>query len=383
MSIQTASEDVKEFLSRQALALDDFESHKLEDFSKERACSCNSMLGWIFVQFKKLLQEGSIFGGLRNLFSGTALDETKQQFSVFQADFKRFDDLSNYYGNQYRGSFVLIYLMGSLAVLAALVPVGFSFEEHFGHEGHHYALIFTVVELFLILTILMINQVGANPHGSHAGKSILGFPLNRRWHQRWIEYRILAERFRYMEILYPIGINPLIDGSGRKADMGEWINAYFAMRLTQVKTVQADDKLAYRDRLLAVMKEQSDYHEKNAHRSEHIHHRLHTLATWLFYGTLLACASHFIWHNPILTLASGFLPALAAAMHGILANGEFSKAIDVSERMHHQIDWLIKQLHATADESKIRDIVIEFHNIVVGEALNWRTMFKDKNVPLA
>lgn len=45
MSMQTASEDVKEFLSSQTLALDDFESHKLEDFSEERACNCNSMLG--------------------------------------------------------------------------------------------------------------------------------------------------------------------------------------------------------------------------------------------------------------------------------------------------------------------------------------------------
>ena len=384
MSNSSTLHDVQTFISSQnAAPLKEGELQKLEDYTRETLVCANSALGMIFVRFKKILQESKFSDGVKKLFASDVSWDEGGKFVAFKADFKAFDDLSNYYGNQYRGSFVLIYLLGALAVLAALVPVGFAFEEHFGHDAHHLGTLFTVIELFLILTILLVNRVGTNPHGGHSKTSILGFRLNRRWHERWIEYRILAERFRYMEILYPIGINPLKDGAAKKSDLGEWINAYFSMRLTQVQSELAIDRSAHKARLKQVMQEQATYHKENAHRCEHIYHRLHTVANWLFYGTLIACASHFIWHNPILTLAAGFFPALAAAMHGILANGEFSKAADISERMHEAIEELIKRLDESSGEDEIKNIAVKFHNIVLGEALSWRAMFKDKNVPLA
>jgi hypothetical protein len=366
-----------------AQPLSAFEASKFSDYLAEDDLRKNSLLGELFLLFKKVMQESNILSGLQKCFTSTPpSDDEHLKYSAFTDDFKRFDQLSNYYGNQYRGSFIFIYLIGALAVLAALIPVGFAFEDSFGHDAHLYSLFVTAVELLMILTILIVNKVGANPHGDHVGKPLLGFKLNRRWHQRWIEYRILAERFRYLEILYPIGINPVKDGSV-KNDTDEWINAYFVMRVSAVNFETTNDDVGYRKRLLEIMKGQSNYHHKAAHRSENIHHRLHTFATWLFYGTLIACASHFIFHNPILTLASGFLPALAAAMHGILANGEFSKAVDVSEHMHEQMNELINKLNSSTCETEVRDVAIEFHNIVIGEALSWRAMFKDKNVPLA
>ena len=384
MTSKTASSSVGTFLAREgASALSKVEAHKLADFSVEKIGNHNSMLGWIFVQFKKMLQEETILKGLKSLFKGHISGESKHQYDAFSHEFKIFDDLSNYYGNQYRGSFIFIYLMGALAVLIALIPVGFSFEYHFGHDAHLYEFLFTGIELFVILTILIVNRIGTTPHERHIGNSFFGYKFNRRWHQRWIEYRILAERFRYMEILYPIGINPLIEGVAQKNDLNIWINAYYAMRLTQTATSSVEDKSAYKARLLAVMEGQSNYHLKNSHHAEHIHHRIHMLAIWLFYATLIACAAHFAWHDPILTLASGFFPAFSAAMHGILANGEFSKSVDVSERMHQQIEKMLKRLQATSAEQEIRDIAIDFHKIVIGEALSWRAMFKDKNVPLA
>lgn len=377
---------VTAFLSNNDPKQRDIELSKLHDYfvdSEELVDRKTSILGGLFIRLKKLLQEKSIITGVKNCLKMDVAWEDTPAYGAFWGDHKTFNDLSNYYGNQYRGSFILNYLMGAFAVLAALIPVGFAFGQHLGKVAHYYELLFTGVELIVILAILLIYQVGANPHGDSTARSFLGIKLNRRWHEKWIEYRILAERFRYMEILYPIGIDPLVKGAARENDMGEWVNAFYAMRLTQVKTNCTEDIAAYKARLLKVMEEQSSYHNNNADRSNHIYHRLHTFATWMFYGTLAACASHFIWHNPILTLAAGSFPAVAAAIHGILANGEFSKIAEVSERMHHQIKYLTKRLEHTADKGEIRIITIKFHDIVTGDALNWKTMFKDKNVPLA
>jgi hypothetical protein len=82
-------------------------------------------------------------------------------------------------------------------------------------------------------------------------------------------------------------------------------------------------------------------------------------------------------------LLSGALPAIGAAMHGILASGEFSKSADVSERMYTQISRQITQLEAAAEFLTVRPIAKDFHNIVMNEVLGWRVMFQDKNVPLA
>ena len=385
MSSKKLVADAQVFLVSKDVILKEMEIHKLTDFSKESFGGNASFLGGVFVRFKKLLQEKSFIDGIAyylNLKKKSADVETPV-YDAFWNDYKLFDELSNYYGNQYRGSFIFNYLMGAFAVFVALVPVGFAFEHNFGHNAHHYELLFTAIELVVILTILLVYHIGAKPHGLHQSRSILGIRLNRRWHERWIEYRILAERFRYMEILYPIGINPQVEGSARKEDLGDWTNAYYAMRLDQQKIERTQDMAAYKAKLMSVMKAQSDYHYKDTHRSEHIHHRLHTFATWLFYGTLVACASHFVWHNAILTLASGFFPALAAAMHGILASGEFNTLADISNQMHGRINKLVQKLEGNANEDEIRSIAIDFHNIVIGEALKWKSMFKDKNVPLA
>lgn len=384
MELNSSTTEISSFLAQRGVSLNNRESHKLKDFLAETGSSKGSLLGWMYGRFKKLLQEKSLFRGFVNCFKWESGQKDEPTYGAFWSDHRVFDDLSNYYGNKYRGAFVFNYVMGAIAVLVALIPVGFSIEHHVGDDEPNYALLLTSIEFVIILTILIIYKIGANQNIHHAHKSSNSiFRLNRRWHERWLEYRILAERFRYMEILYPIGIDPRDDGVARQDDLAEWVNAYFAMRLEMQKTERTNDLASYKNKLMSVMRGQHSYHDKNAHRSECIHHRLHTIATWMFYGTLAACAFHFVLHDPILTLLAAFFPAVAAAMHGIIASGEFSKTAEVSDRMSKQIEKLILRLEKTSDESDIRPIAIEFHNIVIGEALNWKSTFMHKNVPLA
>jgi hypothetical protein len=165
--------------------------------------------------------------------------------------------------------------------------------------------------------------------------------------------------------------------------LGEWTNAYFAYRLAQTKPHKTAELAEYKKYLLSLMNNQKLYHYHNESRSKNIHHRLHVVGTGMFYCTLITCSAHFIFSNPILTLLSGALPAIGAAMHGILASGEFSKSSDVSKRMHAQIAYLMGQLESATDVLSIKNIVMDFHNVVINEVLGWRVMFQDKNVPLA
>jgi len=135
--------------------------------------------------------------------------------------------------------------------------------------------------------------------------------------------------------------------------------------------------------LNGIMNGQMDYHKKNRGKMERIHHRLHIFASLLFVGTLLSCLAHFFFHQVMLTLLSGFMPALAAAMHGILANGEFKKTSNISERMAEQITVLIDRLSDRPSDAEVRAVVEDFHSIVTDDVQGWKAIFADKNVPLA
>jgi len=370
--------DRETFLADQKNKLSEVEHRKLNEFFKEAAYKRQSFLGEIFVVFKRILRVGAIADQQETAAVGVEAKKNALRHEAFRSDYESLDLLSNYYGNKYRGSYVYNYLMGAIAVFVALTPIGFSFEHIFKEDAHRYELICSGIELAIIVSILAIYKVGGIAHGKNARNSILGLRINRRWHEKWLEYRTLSERFRYMELLYPIGIEP-----PQKASVSIWGDAYFAWRLSQVNTKITHNIEAYKDRLLAVMEEQREYHFKNALWSERIQHRLHTIATWMFYFTLIACASHFVLLTPIIILASGFFPAFAAAIHGISSSGEFGKSAQVSAQMKGQIDSLIDELNKTRDIEIVRMLVKKFHKIVVGESEDWKVIFKDKNVPLA
>ena len=393
----------EQFLNEGHINLSEKEMCSYKDWKNENVAGRSSWLGWIFVKLFKAPLQKKYFGNKSNIISTSETPKPDQKekkdepckFPEFVKDRVKFDELSNYYGNLYRGSFVFNYFLGAIAVFAALVPVGFNFEELFGeHEAHQYSLIAAGVELVIILSILLIYKIGATPLEKDKRSDMFG----HRWHEKWLEYRLLAERFRYMEILYPIGIDPLDDLTKQHlhGQGWNWMDAYFAYCVSEVKSSRSDDLVVYKEALNSrddlnaykkslnkIMVGQAKYHEGNVGKMERIHHRLHTFASWLFFATLLACLAHFAVHLMILTLLAGFLPALAAAMHGILATGEFSKTASISERMEEQINDLIKDLSESNRVEDVHTVVRDFHDIVIKDVMGWKAIFIDKNVPLA
>lgn len=100
------------------------------------------------------------------------------------------DRLATYYADEYRGTFTSIFSLASLAVLLALLSGPFGvFEEILGPEIAKFLPWLAIGELLVILLILWLWYRG---HRNH-------------FHERWLDFRLMAELLRQWAFLLPIG----------------------------------------------------------------------------------------------------------------------------------------------------------------------------------
>ena len=316
----------------------------------------------------------------------------------FEGDRRRFDALASFYGDRYRGSVVINYLLGALAVLLALGPVAFP-----GYLSARLDRLPHWLELVCIILIVGIYWRGRSP-GPHSGGQIPVAPgrlLNRRWHERWLEYRGLAERFRYAELLYPLEAEVVKSLAERDPhnchESRGWAQRYFEWKFGQAqwpsRDAGTDELQRYVARLRQIMHEQKTYHEGNAAECEAITRRLHGMSGLCFGGTLLTCVLAILGsHAPWLLLVVAGLPALAASAHGILATGEYIKlgesstaTADAIGRLMGDVDARLAQGPSGEPVKSLAPLVPEvraFWNLVTSEATGWQATLRDKNVPL-
>ena len=351
--------------------------------------------GEVFVWFKSLM----LFRRPRRWWgNGQVADPAPGGHPTFEGDRRRFDALAGFYGNRYRGSVVINYLLGALAVLFALAPATFPLDpcERLDVPLH-------ILEFICIVLIVGIYWRGRSP-GPHGGSQIPVDPgrlRNRRWHERWLEYRGLAERFRYAELLYPLEAEVVKSLAERdpqdRHDSRGWAQRYFDWRFGQARWPSRDAMTAepqrYVARLRQIMHEQKTYHEGNAAECETITRRLHWLSGFCVAGTLVACVLAIGWNAHWLVLFAAGLPALAASIHGILATGEYIKLGESSTATAAAIGRLIGDVDARLAEgpdrrepvTSLEPLVPEvraFWNLVTSEATGWQATLRDKNVPL-
>ncbi len=331
---------------------------------------------------------------------------------AFAADFHLFDRLSLHYGGDFRGAVLINYLLGTLGSAAIISfmspPLGLEGFIEWIHKTHPkldfpYGL---VLETACILSILIIFWVGRTPERAgdspRAGRRWFG----RRWHQRWLEYRVLAERFRYLELLLPFG-KQFVQGPPFVPERDAnryWHNRYFIWRATDAE-IETQSARQYRQRTLAVMAAQEQYHTHNHRRRGTIARRLHLIAAGLFLLSLcigaVDLALRFFNHAmPQLEQALGgtllffaaLLPVFSAAIHGVLAHTEYTKlaetSAEIAVRIHDQYEQLAAidvadEVEAARSLEPLRDAVFAFAETAINEATGWTATLRDKNVPLA
>lgn len=294
------------------------------------------------------------------------------------------NQLSIYNANNYRSSFVWTYLLGALAVLLALI-------------GKTVPALHSVEPILIAAEVVVISII----------IGLTWYGRRRRWHERWIDYRTLAERLRLERF------NCLLGGLWQRATLPSHLATYGNPAATWMQwharaveraaglpnlAVGSEYLSACRELLLeALISGQENYHNDNAKRLSTVDHRLHRWGEFLFLATLGACAFHLLvalreewfgemvegWDRWLMFLAA-FLPALGAAMAAIRSQGEFHRVVQRSRAMSDELQQLrqaLANVPTRADELNsqlLQQAVERATRLMYNEVLDWRVVFQDR-----
>jgi len=295
------------------------------------------------------------------------------------------DKLADLYADAHRSGFVASSLLAATAVFTALLPVAGNFSRQ--------AAITTAVIEALILALM----VGL-PMAARRG----------RWHQKWLEYRVLAELVRELRILAPFGgawSQPRT--AAHLASYGDparsWMNWQARAIARAVGLPEARIDNAYVTARCAELLDflgaatpphgQIGFHHMNSERMERIHQRLHRMSLILFAVTIAAVVANWlirlVWPDAPervtawLILYSAFLPALGAAFASINNQGEFARLQRRSHAMAHGLTVLRGQIGALAADpngpplARISELAAQTATMMVDENTEWRIVVLD------
>jgi hypothetical protein len=309
------------------------------------------------------------------------------------------DRRGDLYADAYRSGYVLTYLLSALAVLVALLPMAAGLEG----EAQTICVLF---EFGMLLGILLLFAIGRT----------------RRWHERWMEQRLLAELIRQLRILIPLGGGRPF--SRTPTHLGVYGNLsqtwmYWHMRAiaraTGIPKARVTHEyvlncLNYIDKIVGGPDGgQFKFHREAETRSDHIAHRLHKTSTWLFGLTLFGIGIHLSLElmgaaalplelqlkipddsqreiDHWLVLASAFLPALAAALAAISNQGEFARVAKRSAAMADSFSRFARQISVLRSSdaqgvlklAQVIPLAGEIAEVMVDEVADWRVVFIDR-----
>ncbi len=306
------------------------------------------------------------------------------------------DRLADLYADAYRSAFLMSYLLAAAAVLIALLPGAA------GWVGANPAVeIACIVAEFTMLCLIV-------------GLLVVG--RSRRWHERWMEYRVLAELIRELKVLIPLGGGrPLPRTPTHLAVYGDPAQTWMYWHLRAIaRAAGIPDARASPDYLRQCLQSLIDvadhpadgqrrFHEVNARRFEHLYERLHRAAFWLFLLTIVAISLHLSprlfarslasfgrWveaNREWLVLASALLPALGAALTSINNHGEF---IRIAKRSRAMADGFarfaddIRRLRRALDAgervtlAQVTPLASKIAETMVDEVIDWRVVVLDR-----
>lgn len=310
------------------------------------------------------------------------------------------DQMANYYADAYRSAFVFNYLMGGFAVLFAFLSYVAHTRNLQIHEayGNKVGAIASTFEVVIILAIIFLTWFG-NKY---------------RWHERWIDYRLLAEQLRQQRFLMALGkVLPSAPGVpafvANDDPSNSWIQWHCRAIVRAAGIINARFDRTY---LIAaglfVKTEGIDgqviYHRGNAARLHKADRVLHRAGYLLFGLAAVACSLHLLnyalllFHKHlfahdgrialVLTFISVVGPAFGAALTAIRFQGEFERVIKRSQAMQTQLKQISEELQrscsagATPSSAALAEIATKGAQLMISEVLDWRTVFLERPLGL-
>ncbi len=314
--------------------------------------------------------------------------------AALRAPFAWADCLAERYADAHRSAFIWSSLLAASAVLLALLPMAAGWAGEKRQVGAMAVL--EAVALAVLVSLPVLAQ-------------------RRRWHQRWLEYRVLAELIRELRILTPLGgARPFPHAKPHLAAYGDpaqswmyWQTRAIARAVglppARADRVYLDDQAAHLAAFLGRPGKdragepgrggQIGFHLTNSERMERIHHRLHLMALTLFVITILGVAFHVAsflegvgtpdWVERWLILSAAFLPALGAALASINNLGEFARLHRRSRAMAEGLTVLAESLGRLCARAggptlaELADVAGETAGMMVDENIDWRIVVLD------
>ena len=305
------------------------------------------------------------------------------------------DKLADLKADAYRSAFILGYLLSAAAVFVALLPLAMGWT----HEPAAETLCIEA-EFVIVLAIL----------------ALLIWGRGRRWHERWMEYRLLAELTRQLKLLIPLGGGrPLPRTPVHLAGHGDPAQTWMTWRLRAIaRCVGAPSARvtpAYVDDCLVDLADiagrgqngQEGFHHANAERAERINHRLHGATVGLFTLTVLGICLHlapyllgerlgqagaWIEHGGNwLVMASAVFPALGAALAGINNHGDFARMAKRSSAMADAFAQFSRRIAASRAKlargeavplAEVIPLASTIAQTMVDEVIDWRVVVLDR-----
>jgi hypothetical protein len=299
-----------------------------------------------------------------------------------------FDAHAIRYGHRYRSSFWAIYLLSALAVLCAMMPLALGWDN-ISSFMHSFAAAWVIAEIAVIGVVAVLYWRGHR----------------KDWQGQWLRTRTIAEFISYMPL-----VAPLVDWS-RPAAGSNWYARAMPVDSRQAATPEivalcaanesrARELLAgaesdraflqaYGSWAIAVLQSQLHYHTRLARRAHLLQHRIHRLTAIFFALTALAALMHLIVHSRWLSLMTTFCPALAAALHGALAQTEAYRLEASSEAVTRRLQTDIRDLRrALQDASRplqlehVRSPIESALAAILQEHQDWYMLVQPHHLPL-
>lgn len=291
--------------------------------------------------------------------------------SVIDPAFQRADYFATVYGARHRSTFTTILFFAPFAVVCAWAGSLVAAEHK---------LAFAIAELLLlaVLTTFFVRS------------------RRLRFHEKWLDYRLLAERIRHLGFLWPLGRSSPVIRVPTHAVFTDprpaWVNWWYRAlaRSAGLAPIHLDAPTV---RALSthiqteLVQAQLAYNRATHHAAHHAEHRLH-LIPWIPLLLALAAAVAHVLENlhllhlekSVVTTLTGFGilgPAFAAALHGFASQAGYQEVgirTDASAQQLERFAQRLKHIDVTQPlaSKALGDLALSVADVMGEDLAGWR-----------
>ncbi len=364
---------------------------------------------WSFVNtvFTQVLSTGYCRKGIfkKNKHVKNAHDEWNRIWDKMPADntvykeyaqekFKSYyvwlDYLSLTYGDNYRSAGILRHTAYFLATIG--YGIGFYYGFWYNNGGNSNT------------TVLFVRELGFAAQAIFLGIIIKIYKVNEKnkWHQKFIDYRILAEMMRHSVLLASLGsgIKGISLPVYLKKEEVSWINWYYRAIIRQAGipciTLTAAQLHYTKNLVLTMLEQQVTYHTSNQSKNNKIGSRLNRYSKFFYWATIIVVAmrvavyalgfitmlnEHYVELGvKVFNVLCLLFPALALLFQAVALQGGYDILAQRSAAMKDDLEKLMQSLEKQSSYKGVKNIAEKAAALMISEVTDWRLFVNTKIV---